>query len=99
MAERTNEQVLDQLVYAVACAYRHYGPGLSPEGLMSLRAKLGEDGKWFTDASYRCDVYEDDEHVDFHTRILWPREWDKLDYQETVNCSRGLDADGVPVVV
>ena len=92
MVERTHEQILDQLVYAVACAYKHYGPELSAEGLVDLRQKLGDH--WFTDSGYTCDVYDDDPYVDFYARIIQPSGWKVLDFKETINLSKGLDADG-----
>ncbi len=69
MPERTHEQILDEMVHAVACVARHYGPGLNQSGLTHIRELLSQE-HWFTDTCYRLDVLEDDPHVDFHHRIL-----------------------------
>ena len=87
MAERTEDQVLDQVVYAVACAYRHYGPGLSEDGLRGLRALLRGFTRWTTDSSYRMDVHEDDPQADFASCIA-PR-YGRPDYAQVVADSRG----------
>ena len=41
--------------------------------------------KWifWTDAEYIVSVFEDDEFVDFHDRIIWPEDWDKITIGET----------------
>ena len=84
MADRTEEQVLDEVVYAVACVAQHYGPGLSEIGLQEMR-KLLESFNFHTDASFRVDVQEDDEDpVDFRSRIIWPHGWNVLDHDNVI---------------
>ena len=83
MAERSEDQILDQAVYAVACVARHYGPGLNEYGLAHLRECLSKL-VIFTDACYTVDVYDDDPYADFSSRIVWPSGWDKMDYDETM---------------
>ena len=78
MAERSEDQILDQVVYAVLCAYQHYGPGFSEEGKIELRELLSKFTVWSMDASYKCDVCEDDPYVDFSNRIIWPDGWKKI---------------------
>lgn len=89
MAERTDEQLLDELVYAVASVVRHYGPGYNENGLKNIRKKLSMiDIR--TDASYRVDMYDDDQFADFHQRIVNPDGWwANCDFEETVKDSRG----------
>lgn len=87
MADRTQEQVLNEVVYAVACAAQHYGPGLSEIGLREVR-KLLEDFNFHTDASFRVDVSEDENHVDFRSRIIWPDGWDVIDYNNVIEESK-----------
>ena len=77
MAERTEEQILDEAVYAVACVARHYGPGFNERGLAHVRELLSQVN-FSTDSCFRVDVYEDDEFVDFHQRIVWPEDWDSF---------------------
>ena len=79
MSKRTKEQILDQAVYAAACVARHYGPGFNSDGVALLREKLSEL-PWYTDAEYWVDVYPGDEFEDFHLRITWPSDWDKLEF-------------------
>ena len=69
--ERTDEEILDQLVYAVACVARHYGSGLSAEGLFNVRRKLAED-KWYCDTTWRVDVLEglSEPNPDFYPSVL-----------------------------
>jgi hypothetical protein len=79
MPTRTHAQILDEIVYAVACAAEHYGPGLSEDGLADLRALFNKWGFW-TDTSFRVDRCEDEPYIDFHERIIWPDGWDKLEF-------------------
>lgn len=83
MADRTPEQVLDEVVYAMACVAQHYGPGLSKIGLQEMR-KLLKSFNFHTDASFRVDVQEDEKHVDFRSRIIWPHGWDVIDYDNVI---------------
>ena len=87
MADRTQDQVLDEAVYAMACVSEHYGPGLSKIGLQEMR-KLLKSFNFHTDACFRIDVSEDDEHVDFRLRIIWPHGWDILDYNNVIEESK-----------
>ena len=86
--EKTSEEILNEVVFAVACVARHYGSGLSETGLQDLRKLLNGFIKWTTDTCYRCDVYEEDEYVDFHERIIVPKDWDDLNFQEIVEESK-----------
>jgi len=79
MAERTKEQILEEAVYAVACVVQHYGPELNEEGLDEVRELLSNID-FSTDATYRVDVNECSQYADFHKRIIWPKDWDKLEY-------------------
>lgn len=87
MADRTQDQILDEMMYAVACVSRHYGPGLSKIGLQEMR-KLIESFNFHTDSSFRVDVSEDEEYVDFRSRIIWPDEWDVIDYNNIIEDSK-----------
>lgn len=82
MTERTRNQILNQAVYAVACVARHYGPGFNDNGLQEVRELLSEM-PWDTDSSFRVDRQEDDPFIDFHQRIIWPEDWDKLEIEQT----------------
>jgi hypothetical protein len=82
MADRTSEQILDEMVHAVACVARHYGPGLNERGLAWVRSQLA-CSSWSTDACYIVDCRESDPHIDFHTRIIWPDGWDTFDTLQT----------------
>jgi hypothetical protein len=82
MAQRTHEQILDEVVHAVACVAQHYGPELNERGLAWVRSQLGER-PWFTDACYQVDCREIDLHIDFHTRIINPNGWDRFDTLQT----------------
>jgi hypothetical protein len=66
--ERTKDEILDQLVYAVNCVARHYGPGLSAEGLKDIRDKFAEDN-WWCDSTWRVDT-EDEPNPDFCPFII-----------------------------
>lgn len=93
MADRTPEQILDEAVYAVTCVHDHYGPGLNEHGLRELR-KLLATHKYFCDSGFICDVYEDDPHVDFHTRIIWPNHtYHKLQFKDIVAISKSSEDD------
>lgn len=87
MADRTQEQVLDEAVYAVACVAWHYGPGLSKIGLQEMR-KLLKSFNFHTDSCFRVDVQEDEKHVDFRSRIIWPDGRDVLDYDNVIEESQ-----------
>ena len=82
MAQRTHDQILDEMVHAIACVARHYGPGLNERGLTWVRNKLGER-PWYTDACYSVDCWESDPYIDFHSRIINPDGWDKFDTLQT----------------
>ena len=82
MAERTHDQILDEIVHAVACLAGHYGPGLNERGLKAVRASLDQH-LWFTDACFHVDCREDDPYIDFHQRIIWPDGWDQFDTLQT----------------
>jgi hypothetical protein len=85
MAERrTEDQIIDQLVYAVACAASHYGPRLNKDGIASVRAAMRKLRPWWCDATFTCDMLEDDAHIDFDKRILWPDNWRKLEFFKTL---------------
>lgn len=85
--DRTRDEILDQAVYTVACVAHHYGPGYSDDGLQVLRESL--DRLIFcTDVSFR-ERYDHEPYIDFVSRIIWPEDWDKLDFEETVRDSRG----------
>lgn len=71
MADRTRSEILDEIVYAVQCAYTHYGPSLSRKSLSEIRIFLEVNFPPWTDASYLVDVEDDDKFVDFHNRIQW----------------------------
>ncbi len=88
MAERTEEQILDQLVFAVAEAREHYGPGFNKAGLRYVRECLSALKPLWADATYRVDCYEDDLFIDFHHRIITPEGWDKMDFDEIVRDSQ-----------
>lgn len=94
MADRTKDQILDQVVYAVQCVAVHYGPAFSADGLQELRKILGEFSDWRTDSTFRVDVLDDDEFVDFHQRIIWPDGWWKRDFEETIKDSYGNTGSG-----
>jgi len=81
MAERTHDQILDEMVHAAACVARHYGPALNEEGLQMLRHHLNF-GNWSTDC-FRVDCRESDPYIDFHQRIIWPDGWDRFDTLQT----------------
>ncbi len=89
MAERTSEQILDEVVYAVQCVTVHYGPGFNEDGLRELRKVLNEFHTWWTDGEYTSGMLENDEHEDFHQRIIWPEDWRKENFNEVVKESRG----------
>jgi len=72
MTERTEEQILDQVIHAIQCVCGHYGPYLNEDGLFELRTLLKDFTNWHTDSSYLCDVNEDDPYVDFNSRIIHP---------------------------
>ena len=80
MAERTHDQILDEMVHAVACVAWHYGPGLNESGLKEIRDCLNLQN---TDACYSVDCREDDPYVDFHQRIIWLDDWDQFDTLQT----------------
>lgn len=82
MAERTHDQILDEMVHAVACVAQHYGPGLNESGLKMIRDSLN-CLNWHTDSCFRVDCYEDDPYIDFHQRILWPDGWAQFDTLQT----------------
>ena len=77
MTDRTKDQILKEAVYAVACVAHHYGPALNEEGLQEIHNLLLRVD-FHTDATYRVDVFENDEFADFHSRIIWPDDWDKI---------------------
>jgi len=52
MAERTEEQILDQVIHAIQCVCGHYGPDLNEDGLFELRTLLKDFTNWHTDSSY-----------------------------------------------
>jgi hypothetical protein len=56
--DRTHDEIVDQLVYAAACVARHYGPGLSADGLQAMRKSLDAEGPWWCDSTWRVDVQE-----------------------------------------
>ncbi len=80
MAKRTHEQVLDEIVHAVACAAHHYGPRLNESGLALVRERL-TDFKFYTDACFCVDRQEDAQFIDFHQRIICPDGWDLDTFQ------------------
>lgn len=85
MVERTQDQLIDQMTYALACVYQHYGPGLNSDGLKDLRLEMTQlfsKNKLFLDASYRTDVNENDPYVDFDQRILKPNGWYNISFDE-----------------
>jgi hypothetical protein len=81
MIDRTHDEILDEMVHAVACVVSHYGPNLNAAGLAWVRERL--DFCWYTDASFRLDMEEDDPYIDFHQRITWPDGWDQFDTLQT----------------
>lgn len=88
MAHRTKEQILDQAVYALQCVSCHYGSAFNEDGLQELRSLLAKM-PWYVDSGYICDVYEDDPNADFASRIIWPNDWIKLDFNGVASASRG----------
>ena len=76
MTERTQDQILDEMVHAVACVARHYGDRLRESDLKLIRDRL--DLNWYTDAGFSGDCRESDRYIDFHQRIIWPDGWDRL---------------------
>lgn len=92
MPERSKEQILDQVVFAVAEVVRHYGPGFSGDGLRSARHLLSFLSLR-TDQGYR---EREEGHVfaDFRNRIAPLKDWDTCDFDETVAASRDLQPLG-----
>jgi hypothetical protein len=84
MSNRNTDQLMDELVYAVACVVNHYGPMFNESGLEWLRKTLEplRHHLW-CDACYTVDVYPGDEYEDFHQRIIWPPGWDTISFSET----------------
>lgn len=64
MADRTKEQLLDEMVYAVQCVFYHYGPALSEDGLKELRAALAKFGVPNLDSDYRVFRLDDEPYID-----------------------------------
>ena len=81
MAERTHDQILDEMVHAVACVARHYGDKLNESDLKLIRDRLNLN--WYTDAGFSTDCRESDFYIDFHQRIIWPDGWDVLNTIQT----------------
>lgn len=71
--ERTHDEILDEMCFAVNRVARHYGPSLSQDGLIELRKRLDGMGKWWCDATWMVDAIEGEE-PDFHELI--PDEYD-----------------------
>lgn len=86
--DRTKDEILDQLVYAVACVARHYGPGLSAEGLADIRQKLSLDN-WWCDSTWRVDTLEGpgEPDPDFCPSVL-PPSFCGLEFDDVVEQSR-----------
>jgi hypothetical protein len=63
--ERTHDEIVDEMVWVVACVARHYGPGLSTDGLVALRKTLSRFNNWYCDSTWRVDIPEGEER-DFH---------------------------------
>lgn len=89
--DRTHDEILDQMVYAVACVAYHYGPGLSGAGLRWVRKQLDRepqgDPGWWCDSSWRVDI-PDGEELDFCPEKLPPDLLDRS-FEEIVRLSRG----------
>ncbi len=92
--DRSKEEILDQMVWAVACVARHYGPGLSASGLRGLRQELASSGPYWCDGEWRSDVLEGgkDGNPDFCPAILKP-DFAGLNFDETVKRSKTGEED------
>lgn len=91
--DRTNDEILDQAVYAVACVAHHYGPGFSAEGLADVRRLLTELGPWGCDSSWRVDIPEGEgePNPDFCPKHL-PKEFGWIEFDDITRASRtGLE--------
>lgn len=88
---RTDEEILDQMVYAVACVLRHYGPGYLAEGLKAVRESL-KDHKTHCDTCFTVDF---EEPADFHVVAKLDGYFD-LVYEEVIQESKtGVDFEQV----
>ncbi len=87
---RSPDEILDQVVYAVACVARHYGPGLSAEGLKWVRDQLQSDTTWVCDSTWRVDTQEGDgdPNPDFHPLVLDEDDPPYFTFEEVVQQSR-----------
>lgn len=62
--ERTHDEILDQAVYAIEAVHRHYGSGLSIEGLEQVRKAL-------KDINFSCDPdWQEEPDIDFYEKFL-----------------------------
>ncbi len=68
-ADRTHDEILNEMVYAANEAFRHYGPGLSADGLAALRKVMGAElSPLWCDSCRRVDVPDGGEK-DFHETL------------------------------
>lgn len=69
--DRSKDEILDQMMYAIQCVTRHYGEGLSPYGLKKIRDCLAEKN-WCCDAEWRVDILEgpNEPPVDFCPAVI-----------------------------
>lgn len=85
MSERTQDQLMDEVVHAAACVVQHYSSAFNEEGIKWLREVLEPLRLYLdTDTNFRIDVHPGDEFEDFHQRIVWPVDWDVLTFPESV---------------
>jgi hypothetical protein len=56
---RSQEEILNQVMYAIAAVVAHYGPGYNAEGLHELRQMIAGSETFFCDSEWRVDVIED----------------------------------------
>lgn len=87
--DRSKDEIVDQMLFAVACVANHYGPALSPGGLVGVREQLASHN-WWCDAEWRTATLEggQDGNPDFCPQVLPSKTVAGLDFDEVVRQSR-----------
>jgi hypothetical protein len=90
--DRSKDEILDQVMYAIQSVTHHYGPNFRPEGLKEIRDYLNNSYDFWCDANWRVDVLEGgiDGNPDFCPKVL-NYENTGLDFEEVVKYSRTGD--------
>jgi len=87
---RSHDEILDQMIFAVACVANHYGPALNADGLAEIRKLLGDSQQWWCGSHWLVDVLEggEDGNPDFCPKVIPFTTPAGLDFDEVVRQSR-----------